>query len=84
MVNLSKFVHTKNGKIIMSLLLGFGLATIFRSICKGKDCVIFMAPPLEEIKDKIYKHDDKCYQYNPVSTKCSYKKKIVEFSQTDM
>lgn len=80
MVNFGKFVHTKNGKIIMSLLLGFGLATIFRTICKEKDCIIFMAPPLEEIKDKIYEHENKCYQYKPESTKCSNDKKIIGFS----
>jgi hypothetical protein len=61
----------------MSILLGFGLATIFRKICKGDNCVIFYAPPLDEIENKIFKQDGKCYQYNLVSTKCNTSKKSV-------
>ena len=53
-LNLGRFIHTENGQMIMSILLGFGLASLFRAICKDKDCIIFHAPPLEEIKDKVY------------------------------
>ena len=52
-VNLGKFVHTQTGKYIMSILLGLGLASLFRTVCKGKDCLIFHAPPLDQFKDKI-------------------------------
>jgi hypothetical protein len=78
-VHLEKFVHTPTGKIIMSILLGFGLASVFRTVCKGNNCVIFHAPPLDDFKDKIYKVNGKCVKYNPVSTKCSSKSKIVTF-----
>lgn len=78
--HLSKFVHTKNGKIIMSILLGFGLASLFRTICKGKKCIDFRAPPLEEFKDKIYKSNNgKCVKYTPIPTKCSSRIKTVSF-----
>jgi hypothetical protein len=76
-LNLSKFLKTETGKYIISILLGFGLATLFRKICKGDNCVVFYAPPLEEVENKIFKQDGKCYQYNLVSTKCSSKKRIV-------
>lgn len=78
-INFGKFVHTQNGKIIMSILLGFGLATLFRNVCKGKECITFYAPPLENFKDKIYKNGDKCYTYNALATKCDANKKIIEF-----
>ena len=52
---LGKFVHTETGKVIMSILLGFGLASLFRTVCKDKDCLLFYAPPLEKIKDKMYR-----------------------------
>jgi hypothetical protein len=80
MVHFGKFVHTQTGKYIMSLLLGFGLASLFRSVCKGKKCFEFYAPPLEEINDKIYKYDNKCYKYNLQSTKCDKNKKIINFA----
>ena len=80
MVYLSKFVHTESGKYIMSLLLGFGLASLFRAVCKGKGCFEFHAPPLEDFQDKIYKIDNKCYKYVPNATKCDTKKKIIDFA----
>jgi len=78
-IYLDKFVHTERGKIIMSILLGFGLASLFRTVCKNKECVLFHAPPLEQIKDKIYKSGNKCVKYKPVATKCSINSKTIEF-----
>ena len=78
-IHLEKFVHTNTGKIIMSILLGFGLASLFRKVCKNKGCLIFYAPPLEKIQDKIYKSGDKCVKYNPISTKCDANIKTVNF-----
>jgi len=76
---LGKFVHTETGKIIMSILLGFGLASLFRTVCKDKDCLLFYAPPLEKIKDKVYKNSDNCVKYTPVPTKCNQSVKTVSF-----
>ena len=54
MVQYGKFLHTQNGRIIMSILLGFGLASLFRSICKGRNCIDFSGPPSDFMdKDKI-------------------------------
>jgi len=74
-----KFVHTETGKIIMSVLLGFGLASLFRHICKDKDCLIFHAPSLDDFKDKIYMNHGKCVKYTPVATKCNTNSKIIDF-----
>jgi hypothetical protein len=79
MVYLSKFVHSNTGKIMMSILLGFGLATLFRAVCKGKGCLEFYAPSLDEINNKIYKIGNKCYKYTPKASKCDNSKKIVDF-----
>jgi hypothetical protein len=76
---LGKFVHTETGKYIMSILLGFGLASLFRTACKGNNCLIFHAPPLEKMKDKIYKNNGKCVKYNHVATKCDPHIKMIEF-----
>jgi hypothetical protein len=77
-MHLSKFLHTKSGKYIMSVILGFGLATMFRAVCKGKNCIVQHAPPLNEIEDKTYKFDGKCYIYAKTSEKCDTKKKIID------
>ena len=79
-INFGKFVHSQTGKYVMSVLIGLGLASLFRSVCKGKNCVLFYAPPLEELKGKIYKSgSNKCVRFNPIATKCDFKKKTVEF-----
>jgi hypothetical protein len=78
-LHLSKFIHTETGKRIMSILLGLGLASLFRIVCKDKNCLLFHAPPLDEIKEKIYKSHGKCVKYNAVATKCDPKKKTLSF-----
>jgi hypothetical protein len=62
----------------MSVILGFGLATLFRTVCKGKNCLLFKAPPMDEIQDKVFKQQDKCYKFTPVTKKCDTSKKNVE------
>ena len=74
---LDKFVHSYTGKIIMSLLLGIGLATFFRSVCKGKQCRIIEAPPMEEITDQTYKFNNKCYKIEKNAINCDSKKTTV-------
>jgi hypothetical protein len=79
-INLGKFVHTETGKILMSVLLGFGLASLFRKICKDRDCMIFHAPSLDDFKDKIYRNNSgKCVKYKPVASKCNQNLKIIDF-----
>ena len=79
-IHFGKFVHTQTGKYIMSILLGFGLASLFRTVCKEKDCLIFHAPPLDEFQDKIYKNGNYCYKLTPTATKCDTHKKIISFT----
>ena len=69
-MHLSKFIHTETGRTIMSILLGLGLASLFREVCKGKNCVIYEAPEMKNIEGKIYKHNDKCYKFKPESSNC--------------
>ena len=78
-MHLGKFVHTETGKIIMSILLGFGLASLFRKVCKEHNCLIFYAAPLDDFKDKIYKHKENCVKYDLIATKCKSNIKTVEF-----
>jgi hypothetical protein len=61
---------TESGVIILSILLGFGLATAFKKACKGNTCIVIKGPNLTEIRDMYYKIDDECYKYTPYATKC--------------
>ena len=78
-MHLSKFFNSYTGKIIMSVILGIGLATLFRTSCKGKNCIVLYAPNLEEVDGKIFKQDNKCYKFSTSSIKCDANKKSVKF-----
>ena len=77
---LDKFVHTKTGKIIMSIILGIGLATFFRAVCKGRHCRIVSSPPMEEIEDQTYKFNDKCYTFEKKAINCQINKKTIKIA----
>ena len=59
------------GKVLMSILLGLGLATLFRKACKGRNCIVIRGPEPEEMHNKIYSFDNKCYKYRAVNTSCN-------------
>ena len=80
MVNLRRLIYSPFGKTIMSILLGLGLATLFRKVCKNRDCIIFKAPDINKIKNQIFKFGNKCYKFEESIEKCSDNKKIVEFA----
>lgn len=76
-MHLDKFINSQQGKYLMSILLGLGLATLFRTVCKGSKCKIIKAPPMEEIDGKIYKFDDKCYEIKTNPIKCDSQRKTL-------
>lgn len=79
-INFGKFLHTPQGRILMSALLGLGLASLFRAVCKGNRCHVFRAPPLVDIQGKVYKQKGgHCVRYTPVPAKCDAGSKVVTF-----
>jgi|TARA_B100001540_G_C15707550_1_gene596919 hypothetical protein len=80
MINVRKLIHSKVGQYIISILLGLGLATLFRKVCKKRSCLVFKGAPLRKIKNQIFKYKNKCYKFTPEITKCSGKYKTVYFA----
>ena len=79
--NLTKIIHTKYGRILLSMLLGLGLASLFRKSCESRNCLMFHAPSFKEINENVYKYDNKCYKFKEHSVKCNAKnKKQVRFA----
>ena len=78
--NIVKAMHTQQGKYLISIILGIGLASLFRKACNKRNCLMFKAPPIDEVRGHIYSHDDKCYRFKEKATKCSKSKKRVEFA----
>jgi len=77
---MKKFMQSPYGKIIISIILGFGLSTLFRKSCKDKKCIEFKSPPLDKIKDQVYEYDNKCYLFEQHHSTCSPVKKTVKFA----
>jgi hypothetical protein len=73
MRGLGTLINTKEGQIIVSVLLGFGLATLFRKACKDQSCIVIKGPKMTEINGVFYRVGDTCYQYTPQITSCDKK-----------
>jgi len=81
-MNFKRLLHQPLGKVFISILLGLGLASLFRKVCNDRNCIIFKGPDTEEIDGKIFKHGSKCYRYNPQQTdSCDSAKKVVDISR---
>ena len=76
---LYKLINSNAGKYIISILLGIGLSTLFRSACNDRECIVFKAISPEEIKNKIFKIDNKCYKYTHKQVECKNDKNEIEF-----
>jgi len=64
-------LKTPTGRIILSIIWGIGLATMFQKMCKGNDCIIYKAPSHESVINNTYFNEGKCYKYNVKKTLCN-------------
>ena len=80
-MNFKRLLHTDLGQTLISILLGIGLASLFRKACTDKNCIRFNGPVITDIKDKIFKHDGKCYKYKSESSTCDATKRIINVSE---
>ena len=79
-MNLKRLIYSDVGRIVISILLGLGLATLFRRVCKERDCLVFHAPEINKIKNQVFKFKNKCYKFDEEIEKCDKNKKIVHFA----
>lgn len=79
-MNLKRLLNTPLGIVFISIILGLGLATLFRKVCNDKNCIKFNGPIISEYDQKIYQYGNKCYKYNTTQTNCDKSKKIIDIS----
>ena len=58
------------GRRVVSIILGFGLASLFRKVCTGDRCLLIKGPKIAEVAKHTYRIDERCYLYKPVPTTC--------------
>ena len=78
--NFQKLMYTKLGKYVISVILGFGLASLFRSVCKDKECLDFQGPSLVNIQKYAYRFNESCYKFNEKAIRCGNSETSVNFA----
>ena len=73
-----RLLHSKYSNVIIAIILGFGLSTLFRRVCKKRECIVFKAHDSEKINGQIFKHNANCYEYKTTSITCNDDKNDVE------
>jgi len=76
--SLEEVLKTYRGSLILSIILGFGIAAMFRKVCNGNNCIVLKGIEPNKIKGNIYKWHDECYKYNKINTSCEDKKKLIK------
>jgi hypothetical protein len=67
---LNRLMGDRVGAIVVSVILGLGLAALFRRACKGDGCVVVRAPKGDDVGRYFYKLEDDCYKYTPYAAPC--------------
>ena len=75
MFNILKFFKSKIGMKLLSILLGLGLASIFKMSCDNRSCLVFKAAYLHD--NNVIKHGEKCYKATEKIETCNKKKEII-------
>jgi hypothetical protein len=70
MKGIGKILNSDLGGIIISVILGLGLAALFRKACDDNKCILIKGPDNDEITRNIYKINHDCFKYEPVFTEC--------------
>lgn len=70
---IAEILKTQVGMIIVSVIWGLGLSTLFRKACQGRKCqvIVYSGPDPVEVKNTYYDYGNgQCYQYHPFLSKC--------------
>jgi len=78
--NIGRLLNSPLGKILLSILLGLGLSTIFKQSCSGQSCITYHGPILGQIEGKTYQYGERCYTYTIAPIQCSSVRRSVELS----
>ena len=70
---ITRIMNSSTGVNVISVLLGLGLASLFRKACRDNNCIVIKGPPMKDIRDKTFQFDNKCYQYKPIAASCKKK-----------
>ena len=73
MKNFADILNSRSGQIMISIIWGLGLASLFRKACVGRNCIVIKGPNPNQVKNQIFKYDGKCFKFTPYASKCENK-----------
>jgi len=69
-----KKFNTDNGIILFSIILGWGIAALFKKQCiDGKCYIVHAKSNPDDIAKYYWKLNDDCYKYTPKEVDCNIK-----------
>ena len=71
---LQQLLENRTGQVILSVILGMGLAIMFSRACIGRNCIIVRGPNPAVMDSKIYHFNDQCYTFTPNMISCDKNK----------
>ncbi|AUF82361.1 hypothetical protein TetV_269 [Tetraselmis virus 1] len=70
---LEDLLKNDTGSMMISALLGFGLAAAMFKVCQGRDCIVTKGPNVKYVTSNIWKDGKNCYKYYVQSVDCPEK-----------
>ena len=74
MLKIEKLFQSKGGIKIFSIILGLGIAGLFKMSCDSRSCIVYKAPEFND-DNKVVKYNDKCYKVTENIIDCKDKTK---------
>lgn len=78
MVDIAKVLMDPKSKIVISVILGLGLAAAFKKTCVGNNCILIKGPKSSDVEGHVYRLRDSCYRYTPRVVECADKSKTLD------
>jgi len=75
-MRLNIFFKSKAGVYLLSIILGLGLACIFKMSCDSKNCIVYKGPDYSD--KKVIKYNGKCYEPKEHAESCDTNKTIID------
>tara|TARA_A100001015_G_scaffold72808_2_gene80770 strand:- start:257 stop:493 length:237 start_codon:yes stop_codon:yes gene_type:complete len=76
-MKIKQLIYSKYGKILLSVILGIGLASLFNISCNERSCYRYIAPDTNKIEQGIWQYNNQCYKYKTNIKTCNAKEKIM-------
>lgn len=80
-MNFVRLLNSKTGQMLISIILGLGLASLFRTVCTDGTCLQFNGPVISEVDGKTYQFGEYCYKYDLFPVRCDSTRKTVEMDE---